>query len=142
MSYVPASGRFGRRRRGLRPADAWVERLQILLSTRPGQLPWRPTFGVDLEWLVGQPLNGVNLSLLEWRVKSAVTEWLPQLTVRELSVNVVSDYQRARNQRDRAVPIAESALLPYGAGGIVEIQLDVVSPEGPLDFGMTLGAKP
>ncbi len=140
MSYVSKAGRFGERRRTVRGADAWVERLQILLSTRPGQLPWRPTFGVDLDWLVGQPLNGVNLSLLQWRVQSAVAEWLPQLDVRKLDVKVVSDYERARNGRDRTVPIAESALLPYGAGGVVEISLDVVSPEGPIDFGMTLGA--
>ena len=140
MSYVSPAGRFVERRRHPRPADAWAERLQTLLSTRPGTLPWRPTFGIELDWLVGQPLNGVNLSLLKWRVKSAITEWLPQLELRDLSVKVVSDYQRARNQRDRNVPIAESALLPYGAGGVVEIQLDVISPEGPLDFGMTLGA--
>lgn len=142
MTQLSVSGRFGERRGEIRSATAWVEKLGILLSSRPGQLPWRPRFGVDLEWLVGQPLNAVNLSLLEWRVKSAISEWLPQLALRRITVRVVSDYQRAQHVRDRTVPVAESALLPYGAGGTVEIQLEVMSPEGPLDFGMTLGATP
>jgi phage baseplate assembly protein W len=137
ISLSPAA-RFAEPARPLTPAQAWAERLRILLSTRPGTLPWRKTFGVDLDWLVGQPLTSTNLNLLKWRVRGAITDWLPQLEVRELTVHVVSDHVRASNLRDRTIPIAESALLPYGAGGRVEIHLDVVSPEGPLDFGMTL----
>jgi len=136
-SLSPAA-RFAEPARTLTPGQAWAERLRILLSTRPGTMPWRRGFGVDVDWLLGQPLTGTNLNLLKWRVRAAITDWLPQLEVRNLTVRVVSDHMRARGMRDRTIPIAESALLPYGAGGRVEIQLDVVSPEGPIDFGMTL----
>ena len=74
--------------------------------------------------------------MMKWRVRSALEQWLPQLAIRELKTRVVSDY--GVGERDRSIPLAESALLPYGAGGRVEIHLEVVSPDGPLDFDMTL----
>lgn len=117
--------------------EFWADRIRSVLLTRPGTLPWRPQYGFDIEWLLGQPLNTVNVTLLRMRLRSTLARWLPDLKVNELKIAVHSDH-RALVQSDRYVPPAEAALLPYGSGGRVEILLDVTTPSGPLEFGMNL----
>lgn len=124
----------------LRAARPWlsaeeelIQRVRLVLETRPGQLPWRPDFGCDLEPLVGQPATSGHLRELQWRVEQALARWLPELTVERCVVRVVPQDLGAEGPLP-GTPTAEGAVLGLGTQADVSLQLDLSGPEGALSL--------
>lgn len=120
------------------PVAATARRLRSLLETRPGTLPWRPEFGVDLDWLAGQPLTASNLVRARMVIEQGLLRWLPDLSVRELTLRVSSNLQGRVEPTLRTTPTAEGALLPWGGGASLDIHLLIDAPSGPVDLDVGL----
>ena len=130
---------LGRPARHLGEDEALALRVQRLLETRPGTLPWEREFGCDLDDLVGAAATGVRLSEARWRVQQALARWLPELRVSRCEVRAVrSDGRAEALHRYREVPPAEAALLSLGVQASIEIDLDLNSPGGPLAVAVVL----
>lgn len=55
--------------------------LRILLTTRPGSDPMRPTFGCDVMSKLDKPVNGKLLAALVPDVATAISTWMKEITV-------------------------------------------------------------
>lgn len=116
--------------RTLTPAERISERLQIVLNTRPGQIPWRPDFGCDLSSLVGRPATANNLSEARGRVTSALSRSLPDVEFERCEVRVSERRGAGDELRHPTIPLAEAALLSLGVQAGLEVVLEVRVPEG------------
>ncbi|MGH2873587.1 MAG: GPW/gp25 family protein [Solirubrobacteraceae bacterium] len=54
--------------------------ISIILSTLPGEDPWRPTFGCDLTQFIDRPLPAA-LPAIVGTVTQAIETWEPRVTV-------------------------------------------------------------
>lgn len=125
---------LGERRPFLAGEDALASRIQMVLETRPGDVPWRPQFGCDLSSLVGQPATTQRVNEARWRVEEAVRRWIPEATLVRCDVRVVVFDHGARTRHPRTVPLAESALLSLGTEAALEVELDVETEQGPVSI--------
>ena len=116
----------------LPPLHALGARVEALLSTRPGTLPWEPEFGCDLDDLVGAPATSQRLHDARWRVQQAIARWLPDFRVSRCEVVAVSQEDGRLGSSPRHVPLAEAALMGLGVRVALEIDLDVETPAGPI----------
>lgn len=112
-------------------AEAIAWRVRFVLETRPGQLPWRPDFGCDLEGLTGRPADATLLREARLRIEAALTRWLPDLSIRALRVAVRSRVGTSELTAFRHVPAAEAALLRFGADAELVLELELDGPSGP-----------
>ena len=115
--------------RPLGPEEALTQRLQMVLDTRPGQVPWRPDFGCDLEGLVGEPATSQNLRRAQQLVEGALQNWMPDVDVVSVDVTFVP-LQGGFGSRHPTVPLAEAALLALGVQVALEVQVEVRIPRG------------
>lgn len=60
----------------------------MILLTRKGERPMRPTFGSDLGNLMFAPTNPTTLGLAQVYVRQALAQWEPRIRV----LDVVADY--------------------------------------------------
>jgi phage baseplate assembly protein W len=109
-----------------------VERVRITLETRPGQLPWRPEFGCDLEGFTGQPATTGRLREVQWRIEQALARWLPEVTVDRCVVRVVPTAAPEPSRATSGALLAETALLGLGTQADLEVLLDLSGPDGPV----------
>ena len=116
----------------LPPLEALGARVECLLSTRPGTLPWEPEFGCDLDDLVGAPATTQRLHDAQWRIQQALARWLPELRVARCDVLVVST-DDGGGGAPRQVPLAEAALMGFGVRVALEIDLDLETQDGPVN---------
>ena len=107
-----------------------LERVRLVLETRPGQLPWRPEFGCDLESLVGQPATSGRLTEVRWRVERALARWLPDVNVERCVVRAIP--HDSPGLVAATTPVAESALLGLGTQADLEVSLELTGPQGAL----------
>jgi phage baseplate assembly protein W len=115
--------------------DALAYRVRQLLSTKPGDLPWLPDYGLDLRALVGEGATGVTLDLAKSRITQAINRWLPGVTVQACDVTVQPRETpgfRPDGPIERSlVPLGGQATLVVnlslsaGAGGSAKLQLPV-----------------
>ena len=131
---VPLSG--GRAR--LDPTSALVNRVRMVLETRPGRLPWRPDFGCDLASLAGQPASPATLQLARARVEAALGAWLPDVTVRRCLVSTRTELGLGAGRAGPEVPTAERALLRIGASAWLEVELELEADLGPINLRASL----
>lgn len=122
----------------LREDAAWAERVRIVLETRPGTLPWRPDFGCDLAGLLGQPASPARLGEVRWKIEQAVRRWVPSVRVARCRVTAIPLHEGADSVRSGSAPLAELALLCLGTQVVLEVSLDVETPQGPLALSAQL----
>jgi len=110
--------------------EAAVERLRMVLETRPGAVPWSETFGCDLVGFIGQTADGATVSRAKWQVETAIRTWLPDLQLGATRVKVVNNQERSRSYREPQIPTAESALVSLGTQARFDVELDIHTEEG------------
>ena len=115
-----------------------VERLRMVLETRPGHLPWQPEFGCSLDDLVGEPLTSLNLGSARSRIQDAIQRWMPEVELVSASLEVINDWETAGTGRPRSLPMAEAAMVPFGVGGSLLVSLQIESQFGPVSLRLTL----
>lgn len=115
-------------------APTLADRVRLVLETRPGQVPWRPELGCDLEPLLGKTLTPERLSDARWRIQAALEDFLPGVSVSRIDIHVRSDL--GADMSNRRLPVAEASLVPYGAHGALEIDLELQTRTGPVRLHM------
>ncbi len=114
--------------RGLaRPSEALAQRIQLVLSTRPGDLAWKPEFGCDLAQLVGTPTSNVTRVLAETAITAALQTWIPEVSVRSCHVAARTLPSPAWSPQG---PV-ERALIPLGTQATLAVDLVLDAGEGP-----------
>lgn len=115
--------------------QSWIDRIRLVLETRPGTLPWRPEFGCDLDSLVGHPATAARISAGRWQIEQALRRWLPELTVARCTISVLRVEPNSLGAAYTIpVPVAEAALLQPGASASLEIGLELETPDGLLSL--------
>ncbi len=109
-----------------------AQRVQMVLDTRPGQLPWRPDFGCDLGTTVGESITDASLAVVRWRIMDAISRWVPEVTIMDLQLDLVRDDGMGIDSADRRIPIAEAALVRFGVQSSIHVRLELETVEGPL----------
>ena len=112
--------------------DDVATRVRMVLGTRPGQLPWRPDFGCDLDRFVGQPLTKSRLEDMAEVVREAVARHMPEVEVVECAVRVETRWGAPSDAERRAVPIGEAALVRFGVQAALQIELQLETENGPV----------
>lgn len=72
-------------------AQSVRERIQVLLSTRPGEQLMRPGFGAGLENLLTEPNTVATRSRIRGLVEDALKRWETRIVVEGIAVDPVSD---------------------------------------------------
>jgi len=136
--HLPAAVPFGSRGPGHLDMKRLIERLRMVLETRPGQLPWNPEFGCELDDLLGEPLTVLAIDRARGRIEAAIQRWLPEVRVLETHLRVINDYDLGGGGHPRSLPIAEAAMVPFGVGGTLHVTLNVQTELGPASLRLTL----
>lgn len=110
--------------------EGLMTRIQIVLETRPNQLPWKPEFGCDLTSLLGKAATPQRVNEARFRVEGAVKQWLPGMELKDCRVNAVTNLGSVGAHRERQIPVAESALVALGTESRLEVELDIETEAG------------
>jgi phage baseplate assembly protein W len=62
--------------------------IRIILSTDRGERVMRPDFGAGLREFVFEPLNQTTCQKVQARVRDALVEWEPRITVKSVDVRI------------------------------------------------------
>ena len=121
---------------GRRPADAeaLAARVQMILETAPGTLPWLPEYGCDLSDIVGQPATADAISDVGRRISGALSRWLPDVIVLRCEPRLLTEHWARGGAHDRLVPVAESALVPFSLNASLAVELELQTLSGPLSL--------
>jgi phage baseplate assembly protein W len=106
-----------------------VTEIRAALETRPGELPWAPGFGCDLQQYVGRPATAPVIAEIRWRITEAMRRQVPSATVRHVDIEVAR-LEEGRIARYEGVPLAESALLGLGSLAALVIRIDLATEQG------------
>ncbi len=117
--------------------EALAHQVRMVLETRPGQLPWRPEFGCDLEEIVGYCATPDVVSFARSRVRSALRRSLRGVTVTRCDVRVVSNDAQGF-LGERSLPAAEAALTPVGVSASIFVDLEIQGPAGTVSMSANL----
>jgi phage baseplate assembly protein W len=109
-------------------AGGAAQRIAMVLETRPGTIPWRPTFGCDFRDLVGLPATEELVTTAEWRVREALGRWVRDAEVLRVEVSLVPTGGAAGGFSSG--PIAENSLLSMGIQAAIEIEVEVRTADG------------
>lgn len=118
--------------------EALRQQVTLVLTTRPGTVPWRPEFGCELASLSGLPATEVNLAQARFHVQRAINRWIPGVEVLRCELQVIANEASMGWQSHEAVPIAERALVRLGTQASLEIHLDLATTEGRVRVATTL----
>lgn len=118
------------------PDEALAQRIQLVLATRPGDLPWKPEFGTDLAQLVGNPVSGWVSATAQRAVREALGRWVPEAGLQSVEVHT----QLKPTPGFRPIGPIERALIPAGMQATIVIDLVIQTNEGPA--AMTLEVEP
>ena len=116
-------------------AQAMATRLYMVLTTRPGQLPWRPSFGCGLGHLIGRPATAQCMSEAQWRIEAAIRRWVPEVKINHCRVWI---RQRGGSTGPFREDEAESVLLRIGAQATLEVELAMDLAREPLSVSLTI----
>lgn len=128
----------GQRSPWLSGDQALATRVRMVLETRPGQMPWRPTFGCDLARFVGRSATGTLLNDASSTVRNALETWLPDVKVEAVNVKIVPAALGPGGLRHRTVPVAESSILTLGVQCSLHLSVDLIGPDGPTTLTATV----
>ncbi len=72
-----------------------VEEIQrsmaMVLSTAPGERPFRPAFGCSIWELLFEPIDANTLGLMQMYVRQALRHWEPRITVEDVRTTPRND---------------------------------------------------
>lgn len=98
--------------------------MAVVLSTAPGERPFRPLFGCAIWELMFEPINDNTLGLMEMYVEEALRRWEPRVDVSEVrcipnpdtgEVQIEIDYV-VRQTNDRRNLVYPFYLIPPNDG--------------------------
>lgn len=101
--------------------DALVTRARCILETRPGQLPWSPRFGVNLDALAQGAATAGQVALIRSRIHEALVRGLPEGSVLDTEVRVTEVGPGTAS--GGPVPFAERALASAGTRATLEVRV-------------------
>ena len=112
--------------------SALMQRVELILSTPQGSLPWRPEFGCAIWRLVGQPATAQHLAEARWSIEEAIARWVPEIEVERCDLTLVLDRTGgdAALVRTSGLSPIESGLLHLGVEGILQIDLTLKARKG------------
>ena len=126
---------LGARKPFLSSRDSALARLDMVLKTQQGDIPWREDFGCDVTGLIGEPATPRKINETRTVVESAIQKWLPDAKINDCQVGLVSTGGYANYYRDASIPVAESALVAMGTEANLELKLDLEIEEEELEVG-------
>lgn len=131
---LPPDARIGAAANRLQRGERTVARVRAIIETRPGTIPWRPDFGLDLSGIVGKALTRKQIEGVRNEVSSALEKWAPDIAVLECDVRAVTDMGASDSTRDRTIPLAEGALVRLGTQASLRVDLSLRTEEGHLNL--------
>ena len=129
---------MGSRKPFLNRTEESLTRIDMVLKTRPGQLPWNPEFGCDMTDLIGESATEERISAVQEEVKRSLRQSLPAANVLSCDVHLVTGEGQVVAYRDRSVPTAESALVALGTDARLELRLDIEVENDIVELGTEL----
>ena len=66
--------------------EALEKSIALVISTAPGERPFRPAFGCRIWELMFEPINSNTVGLMEMYVQEALAMWEPRIDVEEVLV--------------------------------------------------------
>ena len=135
---LPPDARIGASVSRLERGQRTVARIRSILETRPGTVPWRPEFGVDLASLVGSALTRSQLDKVRAAVQAALERWAPDIEVLGCEVHAVTAFGAGPGGTDRTIPLAEGALVRLGTQASLRVDLSLRTDEGELNLSATI----
>ena len=129
---------LGARKPYLSKRQATLSRLDMVMHTRAGDLPWRPEFGCDVTGLVGEPATPDRISDTRAAVSTAIQQWLPEVIVNNCDVQLVTTEGSASSHREVGIPVAESALVAMGTEARLELKIDLEVEDELIEIGTEL----
>lgn len=126
---------LGARKPFLSQRESILARLDMVLHSRVGDIPWRPEFGCDVTSLIGEPATPSRIQETRALVESTIYEWLPDVTVNGCDVQLVHAGGVANTHREAGIPVAESALVAMGTESNLELKLDLEVENEVLEIG-------
>ena len=64
--------------------------MTVVISTAPGERPFRPRFGCRIWELMFEPINEATMGLMEMYVEEALRMWEPRVDIEEILVEPAS----------------------------------------------------
>jgi phage baseplate assembly protein W len=113
------------------PAEDLAQRVRLVLETQPGRVPWEPTFGCDLEGLVGNTAAQTRIAEARMRITGALRRFLPDASMVSCKVELV-ERSAPGSASDPSVPLAERALASPGLTATLEVRIVVETDDGPV----------
>lgn len=111
--------------------QALMQRVELVLSTPLGTLPWRPDFGCGLWDMMGTSATPDQLARLRWSIETALARWVPEALVDHCRVVLKPDASQLGNKQSLGLqsPI-ENGLVHLGVTAQVEIDLGLSVNKG------------
>ena len=129
---------LGARKPYLSQRRSTLARLDLVMHTQMGDIPWRTSFGCDLTDLIGEPATPSRINEARASVSGAIRRWLPDANVNGCQIQLVSTEGTASTYRDAAIPVAESALVAMGTEARLELKIDLEIDDQEIEVGTEL----
>ena len=126
---------LGARKPYLDKTSEALTRIDIILNTRPGDLPWDEEFGCDLTSLVGETATVDRVQATRGEVETALGKWLPNGKVQSCEVQLVTAQGQVISHSEANIPVAEAALVSHGTDARLELKLDIEVEDEVLELG-------
>lgn len=130
---------LGARRPFLKKTEGNLARIDMILHTNIGDLPWNPEFGCDLTSLVGEAATPERIDHTESEVRRSIATYLPDVNIKECIVQLHSSGVSSIHHREALIPVAESALVSMGTEARLELKLDLELDDEVLEIGTEIG---
>lgn len=119
--------------------EALLQRVELILSTPPGSVPWRPELGCRIWDMLGKPASLQQLQAARWAVEEALARWFPELAVASCTLSLVPSDTRYAPLVTGLSPL-ESGLIHLGVEAAVRIDLELRAATGTLRTRLELSA--
>ena len=133
-----ASLTIGARKPFMTRTEESLTRIDMILKTQAGQMPWKPEFGCDLTDLIGESATEDRIKSTQNEVQRTLRKWLPSANVLSCDVHLITGEGQVVNYRDNSIPVAESALVALGTDARLELRLDIEVENEVLELGSEL----
>lgn len=64
-----------------------ISSLNMLFGTRPGERLWNPSYGLNLDRMVFEPLDGQTMQESQSQIQNAISSWEPRVSVLQVLIN-------------------------------------------------------
>ena len=126
---------LGARKPYLDKTSETLVRIDIILNTKVGDLPWNPGFGCDLTSLIGEVASPGQIEETRSNVERALGTWLPSANVRNCDAQLVTGEGDVIHYREPTLPVAEFAMVSQGTNARLELKLDIEVNDELLEVG-------